>query len=311
MSGAADPVHAAAATGSGRVQHPLVVQGAPGVGLVHVGAERPGARALVEADRLGQAVDAVTGASARGRPLEGTQVRSGESVGASRPEGEGAPMRRRAGTPAALIALLAALTSCADDQPAGQDGEAASTTPSSTDTSSSTPPRTAASSAVPTPETSSPAGSLDACELLDVPSLEAAGLQVDDPVGELLRATDGPDVAAALRGRDALATCDAGFAASAQINDMPDEQSARAEAETALSTAANTPTAVRSELVGASVPFGATVVDPEYTSASVQFQLRDLHVAVVIGYADAGGLSVADVQALLDVQLDTALTALG
>jgi hypothetical protein len=53
------------------------------------------------------------------------------------------------------------------------------------------------------------------------------------------------------------------------------------------------------------------VVDPEYQSGSAQFQIRDLHVAIVLGHAELGDLAVADVQALLRHQLDHALTVLG
>jgi hypothetical protein len=43
----------------------------------------------------------------------------------------------------------------------------------------------------------------------------------------------------------------------------------------------------------------------------VQFQLRDLHVAIVLGYGSPGGLSVAQVQELLQGQLEHALAVLG
>jgi hypothetical protein len=92
---------------------------------------------------------------------------------------------------------------------------------------------------------------------------------------------------------------------------MPDEARARQEAQAAPDTAAGTPTAVRSELPSAQVPFGATVVNPEFESASVQFQLRDLHVAIVLGYGEPGGLSVAQVQEVLSGQLEHALGVLG
>lgn len=127
----------------------------------------------------------------------------------------------------------------------------------------------------------------------------------------VLRASDSADVAAALDGRDALLTCDAGFAASAQVNDMPDEERAREEAVAALATAAATPTAVRSDLAPERVPFGAMVVDPEFRSASVQFQLRDLHVAIVLGYGSDEELPVPQVQQLLEAQLSRALQTLG
>jgi hypothetical protein len=52
-------------------------------------------------------------------------------------------------------------------------------------------------------------------------------------------------------------------------------------------------------------------VDPEFESASVQFQLRDLHVAIVLGYGEPGGLSVTQVQEVLSGQLEQALGVLG
>jgi hypothetical protein len=150
-----------------------------------------------------------------------------------------------------------------------------------------------------------------ACALLDLGALERAGFRPDRPSENVISRTDGADAAAALGDRDALMMCDAGFAVSAQVNDMPDEARARQEAQAALDTAAGTPTAVRSELPSAQVPFGAAVVDPESESASVQFQLRDLHVAIVLGYGEPGGLSVTQVQEVLSGQLEQALGVLG
>ena len=92
---------------------------------------------------------------------------------------------------------------------------------------------------------------------------------------------------------------------------MPDEERALEEAVAALATAAATATAVRSDLAPERVPFGAMVVDPEFQSASVQFQLRDLHVAIVLGYGSDEDLSVPQVQQLLEAQLSRALQTLG
>jgi hypothetical protein len=214
-------------------------------------------------------------------------------------------------------ALLAAVTSCSSDSEGkGDDERGADETSSSsaTSTSSSSPEGTSASESTASPSATDaePASELTACALLDLPSLEGAGLPVNPPQETDIRASDGAEAEESLDGREALLLCDAGFTASAQINDFPSEQEALDVARQSVDTAADTPTAVRTELPSGSAPFGAMVVDPEYQSASVQFQLRDLHVAIVLSYG--GGqqqLSVGQVQDLLATQLDTALDALG
>lgn len=204
---------------------------------------------------------------------------------------------------ATAVALVLTLTACGGDPPADSPASAGRTTEWTVATTSP--------SATPSPTTPAPVATLSACALLDLGALERAGLRPDSPSGNVISRTDGAEAAAALGDRDALSMCDAGFAVSVQVNDMPDEARARQEAQTALDTAAGTPTAVRSELPGGQVPYGATVVDPEFGSASVQFQLRDLHVAIVLGYGSPGGLSVAQVQELLQGQLEHALAVLG
>ncbi len=206
--------------------------------------------------------------------------------------------------------VLTVLAACG-----GNSNDTAAQGSRSSGASSSTPATVSPSATSTTPSASQSASaemsSVDACALLDLQALEQAGLQPDPPRGRVLRASDSADVAAALDGRDALLTCDAGFSASAQVNDMPDEELAREEAVAALATAAATPSAVRSDLPPTLVPFGATVVDPEFQSASVQFQLRDLHVAIVLGYGSDEDLSVPQVQQLLEAQLTRALQTIG
>lgn len=149
-------------------------------------------------------------------------------------------------------------------------------------------------------DSSVPEVRFDVCDLLPIDLIAGAGIETEPPKTEepLIRGRSAEETRALRDGQDGLYACDVSFGASSQIWDWPNGEQAREAVKSFLHTAADTPTAVRKSLPADLVPYGAIVVDPEYQSASAQWQRDDLHVVVVLGYAETG-MQVADVQRLL------------